>query len=172
MSQPSHASPPGRYPPPQEPDWGRPPKKSGAGKILGFGIVAIVVVIGASVAIAMTTDDGKDGSGGDSPAVSASPAENTGQKSAPGDAKVTSCGLADFSKWPSAQVTITNHSSETSDYQVRIEFVDAAGEQIAQAVANATGLGAGEATQASAQGAAAASGEIDCKITEVLRKAS
>ncbi|MGW3241612.1 FxLYD domain-containing protein [Streptomyces sp. NPDC001070] len=129
-------------------------------------------MIGASVAIAMTTDDGKGGSGGDSPAASASQVENTGQKPAPGDAKITACELADFSKWPSAEVTVTNHSSETSDYQVRIDFVDPAGEQIAQAVANATGLAAGEVTQVSAKGTAPVAGEIDCKITEVLRKAS
>ncbi|WP_431959781.1 FxLYD domain-containing protein [Actinacidiphila sp. bgisy160] len=172
MSQSSHASPPGHYPPPQDPDWSRPPKKSGAGKILGFGIAAIVVVVGGSVAFALNTGDDKGGSGDDSTAVSASPAEADGRTSAPGDAKVTSCGLAGFSKWPSAEVTITNHSSETSDYQVQIEFVDAGGARIAQAVATATGVAAGSQETTSAQGSQPAAGDIDCKITEVLRKAN
>ncbi|MEU4093022.1 FxLYD domain-containing protein [Streptomyces sp. NPDC026673] len=172
MSQPSHASPPGQYPPPHEPDWGRPPKKSGAGKILGFGVVAIVVVIGGSVAFAMTTGDDKDSSGGDSSAVSASPAGDSDGKPAPDDADVTSCGLGDFTKWPSAEVKVTNHSSEESDYQVRIDFVDASGNRIAQAVATTTGLAAGDSTQASAQGSEPVADDIKCKITEVLRKAS
>ncbi|MFF3950702.1 FxLYD domain-containing protein [Streptomyces sp. NPDC001902] len=172
MSQPSHASPPGHYPPPQEPDWSRPPKKTGAGKIIGFGIIAIVIVVGGSVAFALKTGDDKGGSGGDSSAVSASPVEGGGGKPAPGDAKVTSCGLADFSKLPTAEVTLTNHSSQTSDYEVRIEFVDGGGRRIAQAVATATGLTAGDEAQTSAQGSDPASGEIDCKVTEVLRKAS
>ncbi|MGI5250424.1 MULTISPECIES: FxLYD domain-containing protein [unclassified Streptomyces] len=171
MSQPSHASPPGHYPPHQEPDWSRPPKKKGAGKIVGFGVVAIVVIIGGSVAFALKTGEDKGGTGNDSPA-SASPAGDSGQKAAPRDAKVTSCGLAGFSKWPSAEVTVTNHSSETSDYQVRIEFVDAGGGHIAEAVANTTDLAPGDAVDTSAQGAEAASGDIDCKVIEVLRKAS
>ncbi|MET9874383.1 FxLYD domain-containing protein [Actinacidiphila glaucinigra] len=171
MSQSSHASPPGHYPPHQEPDWSRPPKKRGAGKVVGFGVVAIVVIIGGSVAFALKTGEDKSGSGNDSPA-SVSPAGGSGQKSAPRDAKVTSCALAAFSKWPSAEVTITNHSSETSDYQVRIAFVDAGGGRIAEAVANATGLASGDAIDTSAQGSEPASGDIDCKVIEVLRKAS
>ncbi|MFE0625851.1 FxLYD domain-containing protein [Streptomyces sp. NPDC058864] len=171
MSQPSHTSPPGQYPPPQEPDWSRPPKKSGAGKIIGFGIVAIVVVVGGSIAFALKTGDDKGGSGGDSSTVTASPAENGAQKAALGDAKITSCGLNAFSKWPSVELTITNHSSQTSDYQVRVEFVDAGGEHLAQTVANATDLAAGDSIETSAQGSEPQSGEISCKVTEVLRKA-
>ncbi|MFF7211620.1 hypothetical protein ACFZAU_13955 [Streptomyces sp. NPDC008238] len=169
MSQPSHASPPGQYPPPQEPDWSRPPKKTGAGKILGFGVVAIV--IGGSVAFALNTGADKGSSGNDSSAVSASPEDGGSGKSAPGDAKITSCGVNNFSKWPSVEVAVTNHSSETSDYQVTIDFLGPSGEAVAQTVANATGVAAGDQAETSAQGSEALTGEVTCKITEVLRKA-
>ncbi|MDX3096259.1 FxLYD domain-containing protein [Streptomyces sp. ME02-6991-2B] len=170
MSQQSHASPPGQYAPLQEQDRSRPPKKSGAGKLLVFGAVAIVV-IGAGVAFALNRGEGEGGSGGDTSAATESPAGGVGQKGDLADAKITSCGLNDFSKWPNAEVTITNHSSQTSDYQVRIEFLDTGGQRLAQTVANATGLAAGDAVETSAQGSEALSGKITCKVTEVWRKA-
>lgn len=169
MSQQSHVSPPNQYAPLPEQDRSRPPKKSGAGKMIVGGAVA-VAVIGGGVAYVLQGGADKGGSGGDSSVVAESPARGAGQKADLADAKITSCGLTDFSKLPNAEVTITNHSSATSDYQVHIEFLSTNGEHLGQTVANASGLAAGDEAETSAQGAEPLSGKITCKVTEVLRK--
>ncbi|MFD3450988.1 FxLYD domain-containing protein [Streptomyces sp. NPDC058691] len=168
MTQSSHTQPPGSHPS-QGPGWVQPPKKPGAGKILGFGIVAILVVIAGSVAFALHTgDDGK--SGGNAPAASTSPTQDAiAQEQFKADVKVTSCGLADFTKSPDAEVTITNRGKGAADYQVRVDFSDASGTRIAQGVATTTGLAAGESAEESAQGSEPAVGEITCKVVEVGR---
>ncbi|MFF3558889.1 FxLYD domain-containing protein [Streptomyces sp. NPDC002574] len=171
MTQSSHTQPPGSHPS-QEPGWVQPPKKSGAGKILGFGVVAILVVIGGSVAFALRTGDGSS-PGDKAPAVSTAPTHAAVvEEQFKDDVKVASCGLADFTKWPSAEVTITNHGDRSADYQVRVAFTDETGTRIAQGVATTTGLAAGASVKETAQGSAAAAGEITCKVTEVGRTAA
>ncbi|MFJ4845278.1 FxLYD domain-containing protein [Streptomyces sp. NPDC088733] len=171
MTQSSHTQPPGSHPS-QGPGWVQPPKKSGAGKILGFGIVAILVVVGGSVAFALRT--GGDGdSGGKAPAVSTEPTQDAaGQGQFKDDVKIDSCGLTDFTKSPSAEVTITNHGDKSADYQVRVEFSDSTGHLISQGVATTTGLAGGASVKESAQGTGPAAGDITCKVTEVGRTAA
>lgn len=166
----AHTQPPGSHRS-QGPGGVQPPKKSGAGKILGFGIVAIFAVIGGSVAFALRAGAG-DSSGGDAPTVSTGPTQDAaGQEQFKADVKITSCGLAAFTKWPSAEVTITNHGDRSAGYQVRVAFTDATGARIAQGVATTAGLAADASVSESAQGTVAAAGEIACKVIEVGRTA-
>ncbi|MFF0450246.1 FxLYD domain-containing protein [Streptomyces sp. NPDC004609] len=88
------------------------------------------------------------------------------------DVKITSCEVDSALSWPSAKLTITNQSSDTSNYLVSVEFVDAQGVRIGEGFAATNNLAPDRSAKEVAQGTAEAKGKITCKVTKVTRYAS
>ncbi|MFD5938294.1 FxLYD domain-containing protein [Streptomyces griseus] len=171
----------------QPPQWGgQPPapKKSSAGKVVGFGClgaVALLVVLGVAGAVLGGTDSGDDAGGGvlevtASPSAGAKEkapeAEAAAPKGAEGDVKITGCEVMDGTGWPKADVLITNRSSKTSNYIVSVEFVDASGKRLADAMAASNNVAAGQEVEEDAQSLDKVEGKVSCKVTKVTRYAS
>ncbi|WP_420169026.1 FxLYD domain-containing protein [Streptomyces violaceoruber] len=178
---------------PQQPQWGgpppAPPKKSNAGKIVGFGclgVVGLLLVIGIVGVVAVGGDDGGEASSRPSVTVSkpaAAPekgAEEEPKEEAPakepsgpdGDAKITGCEVNGTTGWPKADVLITNRSSKTSNYIVSVEFVDASGKRLGEAFAASNNVAARQEVEADAQSLDKVDGKVSCKVTKVTRYAS
>jgi hypothetical protein len=179
---PSPSGPPAGPPQPpagwQQPGWAGPqpqPRKSGAGKILGFGclgIVLLLLVIGILGAVA--SGGGGDPMPGASRASTDSPGKTgrSGAEGPTGDVRIAACEIESFTKWPSAKVTITNRGSKTSNYMIQVEFLDANGTRISEGFAATNNLRPGRIAKETAQGTAEASGRVTCRVTEVTRYAS
>lgn len=196
MSTPQYPPPPGPppgppYPPPgwQQPGWAGPPpqpRKSNAGKIIGFsclGVVALAVLVAVSgvVGLLMTKGDSGDpkpGASKESRRAPAAPSESKdaggdeAESEATGEVKIDACTIDDLIKWPSAELTITNRGSKTSDYVVQVEFVDSGGKRIGEGLAATKNLGPGQQAKETAQGLEKATGKITCRVTEVTRYVS
>lgn len=177
------------YGQPPQPGWGPPPapKKSSAGKIIGFGclgIVGLVVVLGvAGTLLGNNTSDKSPKSpvtassaGSTAPSAPAKARTSTAAapepKGAEADVKITACEVDSATNWAKAELTITNHSSKTSNYLVSVEFVNASGTRLGEAFAATNNLAAGQAAEQTAQGLDQITGKITCKLTKVTRYAS
>ncbi|MFF6904543.1 FxLYD domain-containing protein [Streptomyces sp. NPDC012389] len=172
---------------PQQPQWGgqqpQQPKKSSAGKIVGLGclgVVGLLVVVGVVGVVASGGDDGDKASSkpvtaGSEPSAAA-PKEEAPEAAAPkgaeGDVKITGCEVNSTTGWPKADVLITNRSSKTSNYIVSVEFVDASGKRLADAMAASNNVAAGQEVEEDAQSLDKVSGKVSCKVTKVTRYAS
>lgn len=174
---------------PQQPGWGHPtpppqPKKS-VGKIVGFsclGVVGLFVVLGVAGALLGTDDSPKAKepaaqASAPAPAVSSAPAKAPASKpaaptGAKADVKITACELDTTMGWAKAELTITNGSSKKSNYMVSIEFVNASGTRLGEAIAATNNLAPGQAANVTAQGLDQIKDKITCKVTEVTRYAS
>ncbi|MFD3660332.1 FxLYD domain-containing protein [Streptomyces sp. NPDC058659] len=75
-------------------------------------------------------------------------------------------------KWPSAELLVTNRSSRASNYIVQVEFVDASHRRLGEAYATTNGLAPGRQSRLTAQGLDQITAEITCRITDVSRFAS
>ncbi|WP_327169532.1 FxLYD domain-containing protein [Streptomyces subrutilus] len=172
--------PPGYgYPPPPP-----APKKSSAGKIIGFGclgVVGLVVLLG--VVGAMLGTDGKDKTATPpAPGASAAPSAPAkapasepaapAPKGAEADVKITSCEVDSATNWAKANLTITNGSSKKSNYLINVEFVNASGTRVGEAIAATNNLAPGQAAQQTAQGLDQIKDKVTCKVTSVTRYAS
>ncbi|MFF7879133.1 FxLYD domain-containing protein [Streptomyces californicus] len=180
---------------PQQPQWGgpppAPPKKSNAGKVIGFGClgaVGLLVAIGIVGAVALGGDDGGEASS--KPSVTASKpaaapekgAEEEPKEEAPakakepsgpeGDVKVTGCEVEPTMQWPSASLDVTNRSSKPSNYIISVEFVDADGTRVGEGTAALNNLAPGQVSKEKAQGLTQVSGKVECRVTKVTRYAS
>lgn len=173
------------YGQPPQPGYGYPPPpapKKSVGKIVGFsclGIVGLFVVLGIAGALLGSEDSPKakePATQASAPAASApakapasKPAAPSGAKA---DVKITACELDSTMGWAKAELTITNGSSKKSNYIVSIEFVDASGTRLGEAVAATNNLAPGQAANVTAQGLDQIKDKITCKVTEVTRYAS
>lgn len=168
----------------QQPGWGgQPPapKKSSAGKVIGFsclGVVGLVVVLGV-VGVALGGSDSGSDTGSDgvlevtaAPSKGAAAPEAAAPKGAEGDVKITGCEVNDSTGWPKADVLITNRSSKTSNYIVSVEFVDGSGKRLGDAMAASNNVAAGQEVEEDAQSLDKVTGKVTCKVTEVTRYAS
>ncbi|WP_069743050.1 FxLYD domain-containing protein [Streptomyces sp. EN23] len=180
----------------QQPGWGgqQPPapKKSNAGKAIGFGclgVVGLLVVIGVVGAVASGGDDGGKGASSKASAVSEpaagapekEPAEEPKEEapakakepSGPeGDVKITKCEVDGMTQWPSASLDVTNRSSKASNYIISVEFVDKDGTRLGEGTAALNNLAPDQVSKEKAQGLTQVSGKISCKVTKVTRYAS
>lgn len=93
-------------------------------------------------------------------------------KDAKSDVEIKSCEVDGTLNWPSAGLTITNHSSKSSNYIINIEFVDAGGTRLAEGIAATNNLAAGQAANVKAQGTGEVKGKISCRVVDVTRYAS
>ncbi|WP_327333699.1 FxLYD domain-containing protein [Streptomyces anulatus] len=171
----------------QPPQWGgQPPapKKSNAGKVVGFsclGIVGLVVVLGVAGVMLGDTDTGSDTGSDGVLEVTASPSEGAAKEKAPeaeapkgaeGDVKITGCEVMDGTGWPKADVLITNRSSKKSNYIVSVEFVDASGKRLGDAMAASNNVAPEQEVEVDAQSLDKVEGKVTCKVTKVTRYAS
>ncbi|MFD8667061.1 FxLYD domain-containing protein [Streptomyces microflavus] len=179
-----------QYPQGQQPQWGQQPgwggqppapKKSSAGKIVGFsclGVVALVVVLGV-VGVALGGSDSGSDTGSDgvlevtaAPSEKAAAPEAKAPAGAEGDVKITGCEVSDATGWPKADVLITNRSSKTSNYIVSVEFVDGTGKRLGEAFAASNNVAAGQEVEEDAQSLDKVEGKVSCRVTKVTRYAS
>ncbi|MEU4094139.1 FxLYD domain-containing protein [Streptomyces sp. NPDC026673] len=175
----------------QQPGWAGPPpqpRKSNVGKIIGFGclgvfVLAVLVVFSGVVGVLVGNGGGSDpkpGASKDSGRPPTAPSKSKGsgddkeqEEAGPtGDVKIDACTVDDLIKWPSAELTITNRSSKTSNYVVQVEFVDSSGTRISEGLAATNNLEPGRKAKETAQGLKKATGKITCRVTEVTRYAS
>ncbi|MFD9861349.1 hypothetical protein [Streptomyces alboflavus] len=128
--------------------------------------VALVAIL---VALALIRDGGDESPPGRDPSQ-----EQTAPAvpDARADVRLTKCSVDPSTRWPTAELRITNHSSKTSDYSVEVEFVGADGVRIAEGVAVASNLAPDQVANESALGVREASGKVVCRITDVMRYAS
>ncbi|ONI48648.1 MULTISPECIES: hypothetical protein [unclassified Streptomyces] len=169
---------------PQQPGWGgQPPapKKSSAGKVVGFsclGVVGLVVVLGV-VGVALGGSDSGSDTGSDGvlevtapPSKKAAAPEAAAPAGAEGDVEITGCEVSDATGWPKADVLITNRSSKTSNYIVSVEFVDGSGKRLADAMAASNNVAPKQEVEEDAQSLDKVTGKVSCKVTKVTRYAS
>jgi hypothetical protein len=191
--------PPGRQQP--GPGWGgppQPPHKSRTGLIVGLtigGAVLVLLVLGVIGVMAVSDDSSKDSdsvarspaaersgvptSGAPTddapgaPAAEESAAEEPAEESgAEGDVKITGCAVDSLTTWASAELTITNRTAKKADYIVNVEFVDASGKRLGEALAAVNGLAPGQEANETAQGLDTITGRMSCKVTDVTRYVS
>lgn len=150
--------------PPQEPK-----KKTGRNIGLGCGCLAVLGVVG--IVIAAVASIGSSGSGSKD---SNSPLTSSVNSKHPpaADVKMTSCTRDSTLGSPDAKLTITNHSSGVSDYDIHVEFVDANGTRLDDGYALETGIKPGQTAKDDAGGLKTLSGKITCKVISVDRTAS
>ncbi|MFD9035283.1 hypothetical protein ACFVZW_29725 [Streptomyces sp. NPDC059567] len=119
-------------------------------------VVLALVVVGGIVAVVLTFDD----PGSDDP---------DGPR---GDVRITACQVDAATKWPHADVTVTNRSSKPSDYLVSVEFVVPSGDRVAEAGTTVDHLAPGQVSQGRAQSLSQVTGTVECRVTDVIRTAS
>ncbi|MBX9425497.1 MULTISPECIES: FxLYD domain-containing protein [Streptomyces] len=145
------------------------------GKVIGFsclGLIALVVVLVIALAAAGGDDDEPDRAP-TGPATRATGGERPEDESGVrGDVRITACEVDPATKWPSAELLITNRSSKASTYLVEVEFVDASNKRLGEALAGSSGVAPGQRSEVTAQGLTQVSTKITCRITDVTRTAS
>jgi hypothetical protein len=94
------------------------------------------------------------------------------ESSAPakGDIKIVGCFVDNVLNLPSASVLITNHSGKSSNYMVRVEFLDASRTRVAEGIASKNNLDAGKSSVQLAHGGLKTVTEpITCRVFDVTR---
>lgn len=184
--------PPGQYPP--QPGWGGPspvppPRKTNKAPviaILGCAGVLVLAVIGGVVALASAGGDSSDDAGSSSVATSPSAAasgkasekapakEKTAKapRGAEGDVTITGCTVNGATTWPAANVEIVNHSKESANYIISVEFLDKAGTRLGEGMAATNNLAPGQKALEKAQSLSDTKGKITCKVSKVTRYAA
>ncbi|MFE6400520.1 hypothetical protein [Streptomyces alboflavus] len=138
-----------------------------------FLYVALAAVVLVAIVVALVLSGG--GGGGEETPPERGPSQEQTAPSEPdarADVELTKCSVASSTGWPTAELRITNHSSQTSDYLIAVEFVDADGVRIAEGGAVASNLAPDRVANESASGLRQASGKIVCRVTDVTRHAS
>lgn len=155
--------------PPPSGQGGPPPRRRSAGKIIGlscFALIALAIVLIIAVLAVGGGDDGPD-------PTPTSPAPTQATTSGPrGDVRITACEVDSTTRWPSAELVITNRSSKASDYVVHVEFVDASGRRLSEAVASSSNVAPGQQSRVTAQSLNQVATEVSCRVTDVTRFAS
>ncbi|MCX4987090.1 hypothetical protein [Streptomyces sp. NBC_00572] len=153
---------PGQQPPPPGGSWGavppQPPKKRSRTCLvvsLVLGGLVLVTVIAVIALVATVEDPSRDGPTG--------PA---------GDVKITACQVDAGTKWPHADLDVTNRSSKPSDYIISVEFVGASGERLTESNAVVSHLAPGQLANERAQSLTQVDEAVTCRITDVTRVAS
>ncbi|MFD0413969.1 hypothetical protein [Streptomyces sp. NPDC127108] len=133
--------------------------------------MALIAVVLVAILVALA----RIGGGGEEAPPGRDPSQEQTAPSEPdarADARLTKCSVEPSTRWPTAELRITNHSSKTFDYTVEVEFVGADGVRIAEGVAVASNLAPDQVANESAIGVREASGKVVCRITDVTRYAS
>ncbi|MFF9015908.1 FxLYD domain-containing protein [Streptomyces sp. NPDC014870] len=154
---------------PQPGGGGEPPRRTrSTGKIIGLSCLGLIAVAVALVA-AVTLTVGEDEPERRTPTSPATPQEENGPR---GDVRIAACEVDSVTKWPSAELLITNRSSKASTYMVQVEFVDAANRRLSEAYATTNNVAPGQQSRVTAQSLDQVTVKISCRITDVTRFAS
>lgn len=147
-------------------------------RTLRTAAVSVTLLIGLTACVAPADTSSKKSTAAPVPAVtgdqqpSGAPAP-AGDGDKLKDAKITACKVDDVLGWPSAELTVTNHSSKTSNYMIQVEFLDEAGTRVGEGIAATNNLAASQSANLKAQGAADSKGKkLSCRVTDVTRYAS
>ena len=85
------------------------------------------------------------------------------------DAAITACTPGPDNGKPVASGQVTNSSSKTSNYSIRIGFYDASGNKITDGLDAVTGVEAGSSSPWSVTGLKSMNGAVDCRVAGVTR---
>jgi hypothetical protein len=178
-TQPVYAPPAavGYAPPPTQPNYGQPqqPRRRWISrhKRLAAAIAIVAVII---IAVASNSSSNKSGSTaglGTSTQSSGPTSTHSGNRFA-GDVSITSCKPDATTGYLAANVTVTNHSSKTSNYIITVAFDTMTGNQQLDTTPVAVdNLDPGQVSHQLAVGLSAApAGGYTCKIADITRYAS
>ncbi|HEY8526752.1 MAG TPA: DUF4190 domain-containing protein [Acidimicrobiales bacterium] len=163
---------------------------SGKGLAIGgivLGWIGVVTLVGVIALAAAASDDdpssseetrtaATDGGGASESDADEGPITNSGNTENPPteDVELTECGagvVGGGGPFVGAAGTITNHSSEPSDYLITVEFV-ADGVRYDESLSSATAVAPGQSVEWEAPGFEEARPGTECTITQVERYAS
>jgi hypothetical protein len=86
------------------------------------------------------------------------------------DVRIVGCFVDNILNLPSASVLITNHSGKSSNYMVRVEFLDSSGTRVAEGIAAKNNLDAGKySAQIAHGGLKTVTAPITCRVLDVTR---
>lgn len=172
---------------PYEPPPGKPKRKIPIWAWIIGGIV-VIAIIGGAIGAAAKKKQGDDtaatvpSTAPVSPPAASAPAAAVAPKPKPKpslpahaeDVVITGCTADPTTGYLSAAVTVTNHSSKTSNYIVTIAFESKDGtQQLDTGLVAVNDLNTGQASQQSALGfKQAPAGGYDCKVADLTRYAS
>lgn len=141
---------------------------------------ALLAVAALAAVTACSSSDGRAVTGGDDSTPTAIPPSVTAATSAPtagvaddasADVTIDSCAVDAATKIPKAELTVTNHGSDTATYTIRLEFVDGGGTRVAEGAAIANSLAANQQAKETADGTAQVTSDVTCKLAKVQRLA-
>ncbi len=95
-----------------------------------------------------------------------------GADSPTGDATINSCVPGTDTEKPHAVGSVRNTSSKTSNFFIRIEFHDSAGNRVSEGVDTIADVEAGTAAPFDIRGLADAKGPLTCEVGTVRRTAA
>lgn len=133
------------------------------------GCLGVALLIGVAL-LAVGVSSGKSSNSTDSNAPLTS-SDNSGHPPA-GDVHITSCTVDPLLGSPSAKLTVVNHTSKASDYNVQVAFLDKAGVRIDSGYALESNVRPGQRVLSLAQGLTEVHGVIRCTVNTVDRTAS
>lgn len=125
-------------------------EKRRGGRIIG-AIIALIVLIIIVVVVAAIIG------------------HNNASPAAKKDVTVSSCASDPAGGKPTAKGAIVNNSSKTSNYVVRLKFLDESGNQVTEGVDGAKGVKAHETIPFTLTGDRSAKGTLKCEVTGVTR---
>ncbi|GGV95938.1 hypothetical protein GCM10015535_64490 [Streptomyces gelaticus] len=143
---------------------------------------ALLAVVALATVTACSSSDGPAFTGGDKSTPTAIPPSATAATGAPtatsgkdasasADVTIDSCTVDAATKIPKAELTVTNHGSDTATYTIRLEFVDGGGTRVAEGAAIANSLAANQQAKETADGTAQVTSDVTCKLAKVQRLA-
>jgi hypothetical protein len=103
---------------------------------------------------------------------SSTPGSGTKSHPATADISITSCAVDPTLHIPMAKGTITNHSSQTSDYTFTISFLNPAETVVSQGAGVENNIASHQMATFSVDGDTQVSGPLACKVVNVTRFAS
>lgn len=148
--------PPQQAPPPPGFQQPAPSKKSGCGRAALIGVAVGLVVLVGCVAIVSNAADEVDDDIRERDAAEAQDVELNGCRT-------------DDAGFMVADITVTNQSSERSNYGIEVTFEAPDGSQIETGFASVSALEPGQSTEQVAQSLTAPPGEFDCRVVDVTR---
>jgi hypothetical protein len=85
------------------------------------------------------------------------------------DVAISACTPAADGGKPVAEGQVTNPTSKTSQYSIRVNFYDASGNKVTEGIDAITGVEAGSSSPWRVTGLQSANGPIDCRLGTVTR---
>ncbi|MFJ9707648.1 hypothetical protein [Streptomyces sp. NPDC101234] len=142
----------------------------------------LLAVAALATVTACSSSDGPAVTGGDKSTPTAVPPSATAATGAPtatvgkggatsADVTIDSCAVDATTKIPKAELTVTNHGSDTATYTIQVEFVDGGGTRVAEGAAIANSLAANQQAKETAGGTAQVTSDVTCRLGKVQRLA-